>query len=73
MFLKAVDIPLRRIENAVFDRQRAQARHVPDDPYLDLAVALLAKRGPLTDADAAELSARVRRHRALAAWRGLAA
>lgn len=73
MFLKAVDIAHRRVQNTVSDPRFLNARHATDDPHFERAVELLAARGPLTEADLAELGARVRRHRALAAWRGLSA
>lgn len=79
MFLKALDIPEVGPETAPSDLvcrpwPQGAANHTiraAEDPYLDLAVELMVKRGPLVDADAAELVCRVRRARAVANWRGL--
>ncbi|MDX2224270.1 MAG: hypothetical protein SFV21_16085 [Rhodospirillaceae bacterium] len=78
MYLKAVDVRDRRQQTtpshpSIADLRFAEAHRATDDPYLDLAVELLAKRGPLRETDLAELSTRVRRQHALAAWRGVAA
>lgn len=48
----------------------ARATQAGDDALLDLAAALLIRRGPLADSTVVDLAARVRRTHALMRWRG---
>ena len=74
MFLKALaidpsDIVCTTLPTAL---STARSRQASDDALLDLAAELLVRRGGLTDREATDLTARVRKTQALNRWRSRA-
>jgi hypothetical protein len=71
MYLKALTIDPSDVVCSRQPSAMAEARSVlaADDALLDLAAELLVRRGGLTDLEATDLAARVRKVQALNRWR----